>query len=110
MLKSTETAVRAICATDPSITPEQLRAGLADLAGETANTLTDQTPIGRALTIKQVAAILGVCKRTVRTYGRNGLIRGIGTKDKRGNIRLYSEASVRAFLAGDAKTEDGNAE
>lgn len=99
-MKSTETAVKAIVAADPSITAEMTKAALAALRGETAAAVTDQTPIDRALTPKQVAGILGVSRKTVTKYGRKGLIQGIGSKDGRGAIRYYAASSVRAFLAG----------
>lgn len=107
MMQSTQTAIRAIAATDPSITPEQLRAGFEALSGKTASGLIDGAPIGRALSPKQVAEIIGCTKKTVLAYARRKLIQPIGTADSRGYFRRYSEKSVREFISGDAKPEDG---
>ena len=107
MMKTTESAIRAIAATDPSITPEQLKAGLDALSGKTATGLMCSAPIDRVLSPKQVAEILGCTRKTVLAYARRKLIRPIGTADSRGYFRRYSEASVRAFLAGNVEPEGG---
>ena len=101
-LKSTKEAVRAICATDPSITAVQIKAALAELDGEGVREVTG-TPPPRAYTGAQVAALLGVSRKCVTNYAKRGLLVPIysGAQSKRA-VR-YTGASVAALLDSKAK-------
>ena len=99
MLKNTEVAIKAICAGDPSITAIQVKAALAELAGEGTRAIMGE-PAERAYTRDQVAALLNKNPKTVTRYARQGLLVPIfaGTDGKRATG--YSGASVKALLAG----------
>lgn len=101
MLKSTKEAVRAVCATDPSITAAQINAALAELDGEGIREVTG-TPPPRSYSGEQVAALLGVTRKCVTHYARRGLLVPIysGAQSKRAT--RYTGESVAAFLNGKA--------
>lgn len=101
-LKTTKEAVRAICATDPSITADQLKAALIELDGEGVRAVTG-TPPPRSYSGAQVAALLGVSRKCVTNYARRGLLVPIysGAQSKRAT--RYTGASVAALLDGKAK-------
>ena len=104
MLKTTEKAIGALLACDPSITQEQIRSAIATLSGKASDALTDPTPIDRALPRDAVAKILGVSKRTVTLYARRGIIKAcrFGKDGKR--AVGYSEKSIREAMS---KRTDG---
>ena len=99
MMKSTKDAVRAICAADLSITATQIKAALVELDGEGIREVVGEPP-PRAYTREQVAALLGVNRRTVTNYARRGLLVPIysGAGGKR--AQSYTGESVAALLAG----------
>jgi hypothetical protein len=101
MLKSTCDAVKAICAADPSITAAQVKAALAELDGEGIREVVGEPP-PRAYSREQVAALLGVNRRTVTNYARRGLLVPIysGAGGKR--AQAYTGESVAALLSGAA--------
>ena len=105
MLKSTKEAVRAICATDPTINATQLRAALAELDGEGTREMLQSEPPPRAYSPAQVAALLGKSRRTVTTYAKRGLLTPIysGATGKR--AQGYTGASVRDLLSGSANAK-----
>lgn len=104
MLKTTEKAVGALLACDPSITQEQIRSAIATLSGKASDALTDPTPIDRALPRDAVAKILGVSRRTVTLYARRGIIRACRFGEGGKRACGYSERSVREAMA---KRTDG---
>ena len=101
-LKATKEAVRAICATDPSITAVQIKAALAELDGEGVREVTG-TPPPRSYSGAQVAALLGVSRKCVTNYARRGLLVPIysGAQSKRAT--RYTGASVASLLDGKTK-------
>jgi len=102
-MPTTREAIRAICATDPSVTADQLRAALLALDASSVTTKTKTAaPADEAMSRSEVAALLKVTPKTITKYAAAGLIRGITCGDKRGHVRRYSAASVRALLAGKA--------
>lgn len=101
MLKSTETAIRAIVATDPSISPESLKAGLRVFAGIGGGDATPREPIDRAVTRQEAAHLLGVNVKTITSYVRAGRLTPIGLPDARGYHRRIAESSLRRLLNGE---------
>lgn len=72
-MKSTLDAVRAICATDPTINATQAKAALAELSGEGVREMRGEPP-PRAYSAAQVAALTGKSRRTISLYARRGLL------------------------------------
>ena len=101
-LKSTKEAVRAICATDPSITAVQVKAALAELDGEGIREVTG-TPPPRSYSGEQVAALLGVSRKCVTNYARRGLLVPIYSGEQSKRATRYTGASVALLLDGKAK-------
>jgi hypothetical protein len=99
MLKHTETAIRAILEADPSITPGQIKAGIAAINETRQEGITDTRPIDTILKPKEVAAILKTSTRNVGRFGRLGYIRRVRVPGASRAIG-YSADSVRAFMAG----------
>lgn len=101
MLKSTRDAIKAICCGDPSINAAQVKAALAELDGEGIREMQGEPP-PRSYSPAQVAALLGVSRRTVGAYCRRGLLRPIysGATGKR--AQSYTGESVAALLSGKA--------
>lgn len=94
-MKTTETAVRAICATDPTLTPEQIDAAITALSHRPKNAAP------RAYNAKEVADLLGVSRRTVRAYARRGLLVPIRCGAKSERAHSYTGASVEKLLTGE---------
>lgn len=99
MTSATRTAIRAILATDPSISQEALARALAVLEGKTDH--SDHSD--QAVTASEAARLLKVCTKTLRSYQRRGLIRAVGTPDARGNVRRYSLRSIQVFIGGEVR-------
>lgn len=99
MLRSTETALRAICAADPSVNASQMKAALAELSGKGVREVVGEPP-PRAYTRQQVAALLGVNRKTITGYAKRGLLIPIysGASGKR--AQGYTGESVAALLSG----------
>ena len=109
MMKSTKDAVKAICAADPSITATQIKAALAELDGEGVREVVGEPP-PRAYTREQVAALLGVNRKTITGYAKRGLLVPIYSGASRLRAQSYTGASVSALLAGKANANtDGKA-
>lgn len=101
-LKSTREAIRAICATDPSISAAQINAALAELDGEGIREVTG-TPPPRSYSGEQVAALLGVSRKCVTNYARRGLLVPIYSGEQSKRATRYTGASVALLLDGKAK-------
>ena len=99
MMRSTRDAVKAICAADPSINAAQVKAALAELDGEGIREVVGEPPL-RAYTREQVAALLGVNRKTITGYAKRGLLVPIysGAGGKR--AQAYTGESVAALLSG----------
>lgn len=97
MFKATADAVRSICATDPSITAEQIKCAVHVLSGESVEEITN-TPLDRSFNRAQVAAALGVKPREVTKLYKRGMLTAVRTTSKR--VTRYTGASVRALLNG----------
>ena len=96
-MKTTETAVRAICAADPTLTPEQIDAAITALTNKPKQTAP------RAYSAKEAAGLLGVSRRTVRAYARRGLLTPIRAGSKGARAHAYTGASVEKLLSGGAE-------
>lgn len=105
MLKSTQDAIRAICAADPSINAAQIKAALAELSGEGVREMQGEPP-PRAYSRAQVAALLGVSTRTITQYARRGLLVPLFTGGTGKRAQSYTGDSVAALLSGKA-TKNG---
>jgi len=105
-MKSTIDAITAICRTDPSINAAQIKAALAELDGEGVREMQGEPP-PRSYSPRQVAALLGVSRRTVGAYCRRGLLVPIysGATGKR--AQRFSGESVAALLSGKATATNG---
>ena len=99
MLKHTEAAIRAILEADPSVTPDQIKAGLNAINGTGRESITDTRPVDTILKPGEVAAILKTTKRNVGRYGRLGVLRRVRVPGLSRALG-YSADSVRAFMAG----------
>ena len=95
--------IKSLAKMDGTIMPEQLRAGLKALAGETSESggsdIINKTPIDRLLSVAEVSAVIGKSQKTVLRYCQAGLLRRCV---RRGGARATGivESSVRAFVAG----------
>ena len=107
-MKSTKDAVRAICATDPSITPVQVKAALAELDGEGSRHLTNSEPLDRVISRKQAADILGYSKKSVSEKVKAGKIKAIYGGANGNRITGISEQSVRDFMANNTSKAHAN--
>ena len=99
MLTTTEKAIEAIAAADPSIDRARLREGLRVIAGEISAPVpgcADDRAISRA----EAAQILGVSPTMISEYARRGLIRPIKLGAVGARALGYSRQSVMALLAG----------
>ena len=99
MLRSTEIALRAICAADPSVTGTQIKAALAELDGDGIRELKGETP-HRSFSREQVAVLMGVKRKTITGYAKRGLLipSYSGASGKR--AQGYTGESVAALLSG----------
>ena len=103
MLKSTQDAIKAICAADPSINVAQVKAALAELSGDGVREMQGEPP-PRAYSRAQVGALLGVSTRTVTQYARRGLLTPLCTGATGKRAQSYTGESVAALLSGKATT------
>lgn len=96
-------SVSAICAPLglPQATIDGALAALFDeLAGRGTRSITEAAPLDRVLTATQTAALLARSKKTVTELAKRGKIRRVCCGANGQRASGYSEASVRAFLAG----------
>ena len=101
MSPTTKAVILAAIKGDPTIATEQQEAAL--LALEATSTTGDGAPDpGRVLRPKEVAARLGVSRKTLCGYGKRGLLDSVYAPDKPSRRLGYTEASVRAFINGRA--------
>lgn len=104
MLNATQSALRAILGTDPTITNEEKQAWGRMIAR--GNPLAEveavaPSPIPRIVSAREVSRLAGMTVQSVRRYARRGILRRvIGAGMQRG--RGYTEESVRALLEGRA--------
>ena len=96
MLSSTKTAVRAVCAADPSVTAEQVAAAIDALEGKVEKTVE----MPRAFSAKEVCELLRVSSPTVRRLARRGLLQPVGFCGGRERVTRYSGESVKRLLDG----------
>ena len=97
----TKSVLVAIFKGDPTITTEQIDAALLALNSNPAT--GDGTPDpGRVLRPKEVAARLGVSRKTLWQYAQRGLLDSVYAAAKPNRRLGYTEASVRAFISGHA--------
>lgn len=98
MLDTTIRAVETVCAMDPSIDRARLRDALRVMAGELA--VSGGLEVGdKPVSRKDAAEMLGVCKQTVSTYVRRGIIRPIRFGKAGERAYGYSLKSIREALA-----------
>ena len=104
MKEITRMAIVSLAKTDETITPEQMRAGLKALAGETpepsgSDIINNRASLDRLLTVAQVGALINRSPKSVLRFCKQGLLtRSV----RRGGVRATGilESSVRAFIAG----------
>ena len=109
MTSATLTAIRAIIEADPTATKGERDAVLAVASGKTAAHMTDQRPLDRIISTKQAAEILGCSVQTVRSYCRVGSLHRVKANGM-SRARGISEASLRAFMAGETTAKAGRKE
>lgn len=99
-LKVTKDMVRLACASDPTITDARVKAVLAELDGEGVREVMQDEPPPRAYSREQVAALMGVNRKTITGYAKRGLLVPIysGAGGKR--AQAYTGESVTALLSG----------
>ena len=96
MLKTTEVALRAVVATDPSLIPEQVEIALRILRNKNAT-----EPLEPILTGRETSALLGgVDRHTLLNWERKGRLRAIRIGGPTSRIVGYTRASVRDLLEG----------
>ena len=94
MTQNTRTAVRAILATDGTISPKQIERAMAILAGREGDALS---PIVRP---KVAAAMLGVCTMTIRRWTKQGVLTPVYSPVSR-TCKGYTQESVARLLNGE---------
>ena len=98
----TKSVLVAIFKGDNTITTEQQEAALLALESNPAANGDGAPDPGRVLRPKEVAARLGVSRKTLCGYGKRGLLDSVYAADKPNRRLGYTEASVRAFISGHA--------
>lgn len=101
MTANTKAVTVALWKGDPTITAEQQEAAFLALESSPASGGGTPDP-GRVLRPKEVAARLGVSRKTLCAYGKRGLLDSVYAADKTSRRLGYTEASVRAFISGHA--------
>ena len=97
-MKTTQTAVRAILAADPTVDADLTERVVAMMDEK----CTDGWPLAdEPLATEEVAKMLRCTTRTVMNYANRGKIRRIGGRAT-GTQTRYSKRSVLAFLEGRA--------
>ena len=104
MMATTENAIKAICAADPSISAAQVKAAIAELSGNGVQEMRGEPP-PRAYTPAQVAELLGKSRRTVTAYAKRGLLTPIYSGASGERAQGYTGESVAALLSGKAKAK-----
>jgi hypothetical protein len=94
---TTETAINALLAADPTITKQQAADVRRILGGGEM-----PRPIGRVLRTTEAARLLGVTTKTLRLWAKAGALESVyaGANKLRTG---YTEASVRALAEGGRK-------
>lgn len=99
MTQNTRTAVRAILATDGTISPKQIERAMAILAGREGDGMA---PIIRP---KVAAAMLGVCTMTIRRWTKQGVLTPVYSPVSR-TCKGYTQESVARLLNGEVPRPD----
>ena len=101
-LEATLNAVKAVVFTDPTITADQLKAGIAGLKGDTAclTKMEAATPPAPTFSRNEVARLLHVHPQQVRHYANRGLLTPVYTGVRGLRARCYTGESVKALLEG----------
>lgn len=97
MLESTSRAIRAICATDTTIKPDELRRALDALAGRGGAPAAGVIP--RVISRSEAARILGVNARTVDLWARRGCLERVVPPCSTKSVG-FTEDSIRALAMG----------
>lgn len=95
MTNNTKAAIKAILATDTTITPEETKAALAALSNKIIEGNTDESD--RVISRAEVAALMGKSVKAIDIYGRRGVIRRVyltGGGNQRIQAQGYSRNSV----------------
>jgi len=93
MTPNTGAAIKAILATDTTITPDEAKAALDALTAKPTQAEDGDRVISRA----EVAALMGKSVKAVDIYGRRGVIRRVyitGGGSQRAQAQGYSRNSV----------------
>lgn len=93
MTEATGTAIKAILATDTTITPDEVKAAILALTKRTSDMDGSDRVISRA----EVAVLMGKSVKAVDIYGRRGIIRRVyltGGGNQRIQAQGYSRNSV----------------
>lgn len=102
MTSSTKEIILSVVRNDSTITPEQVRAGLAGFDGKSVHAYVNTTPMDRLLSRKEVAQLLAKSAKQVDALCRSGALARVypkysdGTRAKR--ACGISESSYRAFV------------
>ena len=96
--------IKSLAEMDGTITPDQLRAGLKALAGETpepsgSGIINNRASLDRLLSVAEVGILINRSPKSVLRFCKQGLLtRSV----RRGGVRATGilESSVRAFIAG----------
>ena len=108
MLHTTQQAIGAILKADPSITPEARNSILATIRNHGRDTSrTDAAPAARVLKRAEVAARLGVCRRTVDGLSRSGALRRVLLPGRKRGAGYIEADVVRLIEQAAAQTEKG---
>lgn len=102
MTTNTRTILLTVLKADGTITKEQIEKAMLVLEAN-AEESSSADP-GRVLRPHQVAARLGVSRKTLCAYGKRGLLKSVYAPDRPTRRLGYTEASVAAFINGAGKT------
>ena len=109
MLPTTVQAVSAMLRADPSITPEARNSILATIRNHGRDTSrTDAAPAARVLKRAEVAARLGVCRRTVDGLSRSGALRRVLLPGRKRGAGYVEQDVVRLIEQAAAANEGSN--
>ena len=100
MTATTKAVLLAVFKGDTTITTAQQEAALLALNSNPAATAAAAADPGRVCRPKEVAARLGVSRKTLCAYGKRGLLASVYAADRPNRRIGYTEASVRAFING----------
>ena len=109
MLPTTQTAISAMLKADPSLTPDARTAIVAAIRNHGQTTgRTDAAPAARLLKRGEVAARLGVCRRTVDGLSRSGALRRVVLPGRQRGAGYVEADVVRLIEQATAANEGSN--